>query len=349
MKAYQPSGHSESGAPIVLLLAGLAAGAAAGAIAHYVGNWFRLLILFPLGMGLAVGMASGVLVTSRKVRAPILAAALAFAGGAVAWLTDHGLGYGETRESLEQAVGDLATEAGLTGEAAPSSEAVDRAIDQALIALGRGEEIDSLAVLATLQGEAIELEDGKRLDPAPEAAAGEAFYGWLANSARQGTTIKRGGSGGIELGETGTWILWLIEILIAGGVAAGAAHASASEPFCESCGLWYRKEADVIPVGGLDVEKEVLAALDMDDLSRVAAVMNAAPPADNFLALTFRGCPQCSAAPRFTQLLRVKTKRKKVEQATLRKGLVEADLFESFAAMAKGKAAEASGETQQSA
>jgi hypothetical protein len=55
----------------------------AGAVEGVIAGWFDLLIIFPMGIGLAAGFGAARMVESSKVRAPALAALLAALGGLV--------------------------------------------------------------------------------------------------------------------------------------------------------------------------------------------------------------------------------------------------------------------------
>jgi hypothetical protein len=82
-RRYVASGQMEDGALFRLALLALVAGAVAGVVEGLVSRWFDLLLIFPLIIGLAAGFAAAKVVTSSKVRAPVLAGLLAALGGLV--------------------------------------------------------------------------------------------------------------------------------------------------------------------------------------------------------------------------------------------------------------------------
>src|SRR5688500_9262655 len=88
MTPYKPSGKSRPGGTLLFVLGTLAAGLAVGAMANAIGQYFRLLILFPIGMGVAVGAVAWFFVDWGKVRAPVLVLAVALLAGLAAWTTD---------------------------------------------------------------------------------------------------------------------------------------------------------------------------------------------------------------------------------------------------------------------
>ena len=83
-------------------------------------------------------------------------------------------------------------------------------------------------------------ESGARVDELLEERVGESgFVGYLKYSAQQGVSIGKIGRDGINLGETGTWVYWLIELAIIEMVAGAIAYGAASQVFCEKCSEWY--------------------------------------------------------------------------------------------------------------
>jgi hypothetical protein len=74
-------------------------------VLHVVSGLFSLFILFPLLMGLGAGAAGGAIVEKRRIRAPLLAGAIAFVGGMGGWLTDHALTYVRFLADVEADIG----------------------------------------------------------------------------------------------------------------------------------------------------------------------------------------------------------------------------------------------------
>ena len=64
--------------------------------------------------------------------------------------------------------------------------------------------------------------------------------GYLKHNAQQGVSIGRLESTGTNLGETGTWIYWLIELAIVDITIAAIAYSTAKNPFCENGDQWYK-------------------------------------------------------------------------------------------------------------
>jgi hypothetical protein len=103
-RPYRPSGLSEPGSLPLLVAGTVAAGAAAGVVESIVARWFHLLILFPLAAGLAVGAFAAWMIGRRRIRAPLLAALVAAAGGLTTQLAYHLTDYYRFRADVEDTV-----------------------------------------------------------------------------------------------------------------------------------------------------------------------------------------------------------------------------------------------------
>lgn len=331
MIPYRPTGKSDERGILLLLLGGLLAGAAAGAAAHLVGELIRLFLIFPLGMGLLVGFVSGLIVEKKRIRAPLAAALVALLGGAAAWETDFTIGYLRTRARLQEQVRDALRSADSSKQFSTDEEAVKRVVDATLLRWSRGEEMRGVDVYANLLEQPIDSEDGTRVDPAPRMTAAQAYVAYARATARHGTRITRGTrSGGMEFGETGTVVIWFLEILLAGGVAAGMAYGAASKPFCEVCGNWYARQGVTLPIAGRKSEPEVLAAVERGDVSMLGGLLETGELKLPVVALRSRGCSSCEGQPHFLEVIRLEAGRGKAREKVLRKGLVPAEIVRSL-------------------
>lgn len=329
LQAYRPSGAADPGAGPRLLLVACGVGLGIGALAHVIGAYFRLLILFPLLMGLAVGAATAFVVKRWRVRAPLVATVAGVLGGVCAFGADLGSGYFAVRADLRQAMEHV--RASLErGRGAPVDPAgVERATDAALVLLGAGRDPDP-SLEAALLGEAVTLEDGTKVEPPPPASPLDLGRAYLDLLARNGTKIGRGGSDkGIDLGDTGTRVLWLLELALLCGVAVSTARGAARAPFCEDTGRWFDEAATVVPVGPATRQDDALAALERGDGRRLARLLGAEPLPAQVLALALRRAGE--GAPRVhVELLRIDTAKAKDGTKRLRDGLLPAATIDAF-------------------
>ncbi len=121
------------------------------------------------------------------------------------------------------------------------------------------------------------------------------FGGYLQFRAKLGTEIKKAGhSSGIKLEGIAFWILFAVNFLIAGGVAASAAYNRANEPYCEPCQRWYEQHQHVAS-GSADKSAvaATLRALEAGVVTEVPAVFGAAKP-EGVAVLQLLRCAGCS-------------------------------------------------------
>ena len=74
-----------------------------------------------------------------------------------------------------------------------------------------------------------------------EKTGSKGFVGYLKHNAQQGVSIgPLDATETTNLGETGTWIYWLIELAIIDITIAAIAYSTAKNPFCENGDQWYK-------------------------------------------------------------------------------------------------------------
>lgn len=137
---------------------------------------------------------------------------------------------------------------------------------------------------------------GSLVDQVLQQETGQAgFGGYLQFRAKLGTEIKKAGqSSGIKLEGTAFWVLFAVNFLLAGGIAASSAFTRANAPYCEPCQRWYEKHEHVAS-GSADKSAVAgtLRALDAGVVTEVPAVFGAAKP-DGVAVLQLLRCAGCS-------------------------------------------------------
>ena len=206
---YRPDGRWT---PLGLfnLIATLAlVGATLGFVAHWVSQWFYLVFIFPIVIGFAVGFAGGRTIKSNKLRNPALGGLAGFVAGVFAMVTMHYMDYHSTKSYVSQASEEVQAFLVQAG----SSEQVDWSEEEAT------------AYLAGLAG---------------SVTATENFLSYLNAVANEGVTIGRASSSGdgINLGFIGSWIYWIVEILVVAFVVFAVLKDSTAAPFCVECDEW---------------------------------------------------------------------------------------------------------------
>lgn len=132
------------------------------------------------------------------------------------------------------------------------------------------------------------------------------FHERVANA---GVTLKyENYDPGLHLIGTEAWILWLAELLLAGGVAGAIAYRRASEPFCENCENWFAREVAVQTngAGTPEMRAQLLAAIERGDPDAAAAAFFGPRPARSLhrFHLTMRVCPRGGRGVGYFQLYR---------------------------------------------
>jgi len=210
MKPYKPSNIVPISGYQWLMLATVVTGGVVGGIASFIGNFFYLIILFPLGMGLSGGGAIHLAVKQGKVRNPTIAALFGALTGISIYGAMHGFDYwnfqrvvaGELQREYSE---DLQTALAESEEGVTEEDLLKLAIDTILI----------------------------------EQTGQAGFMGYLQFTAQQGMEMSRSSSGGIPVSGMGMWIYRALELSVIGGVSIAAGFRAAKEPFCESSDRWY--------------------------------------------------------------------------------------------------------------
>ena len=197
--------------PGLMMLVGalVVTGAVLGFVAHFVAQAFYLILVFPFLIGLGLGAVGVRMVRAGRVRNPLIGGLAGFVGGALAMFMMHYFDQQKFRDEVMTAQPEF-------------SQVVNMSPAE------RQQIIDDM-------------------DPAdrPESVrflrAAESVPGYLDLQAYYGVTIgKPGQSGdsGINLGYYGSYIYWLIELLVVAGITYAMVRGATQEPFCADCEQW---------------------------------------------------------------------------------------------------------------
>ncbi|WP_428939475.1 hypothetical protein [Fontivita pretiosa] len=207
---YHPDGGVSAAGFGMLVSALVLIGAALGFVAHWVSQYFWLILLFPIGIGLILGFVGQRMVKSGRIRNPAVGGLAGFLGGALAMSLMHYFDYESFRKELAQVDPQLLQIAQLPPEQR-----------QQLIR-------DDLAE-----------QDRQALEALFEAAQVKTFFDYMEMEARHGVELKKTGRGqGLNLGYYGSYIYWIVEILIVAGITFGMVKNATSQPFCAACDQW---------------------------------------------------------------------------------------------------------------
>jgi predicted Zn finger-like uncharacterized protein len=202
VEPYKPvNGWNPSGVTMMAATAMIGA-ITLGFLASFIGQFFYLVFIFPVGIGIALGLAIGGAAKFGKVHHPIVAGIVGLFGGVLAMTTVHYFDY-------QRALDELAKQ-----PAAPPPQ----------FANPRNPRFAQQAA------------------PAPQPPAVQpTFFDYMDAAATAGVTIGKPGQQGINLGYTGSVIYWLLEMVGVAVIVFVVGLAIAAEPFCVGCDVWKQK------------------------------------------------------------------------------------------------------------
>lgn len=195
------------------------AGIILGVISSFISNYFWLIVLFPLAIGLGLGLAGSLCLKRFKVRSPKVCGLIGFLAGCFAMLAMH---YVDYRSAVSQ------IDAGL-GVNAPIVRALVNKIDEAK---AKGEELPE-----ELQETVAELEKEPHF---LQLLRMDSVWKYIDFKAQQGVELKRAarGGAGANLGYVGSYIYFGFEAFLVGIVAFFMMLETAGNPYCRECGQW---------------------------------------------------------------------------------------------------------------
>jgi hypothetical protein len=253
---YRPDGSAPPAALAMTLAGVLVAAVVIGFVASFLGQWFYLVLLFPLFMGFALGGAGMGLIRVGKLRNPSLAGVAAGLGGIMLMGSMH---YFDYQRALSEAAEKFHV-------------------------------------------------------PRAMLEANTSFFTFIDGRAEDGVRIGRvaHGGDGMNLGHVGSYIYWLVEMIIVAVIAWVMMQTAAAAPFCIGCNLWKTKR----PIAMIDVPEERLAVQAIQDGDVVRLLECASPVREVGLLLETAACPACSDSGEVDVSLERLTKNDKGQKQT---------------------------------
>ena len=265
VRPYRPDGGFDASGIGVLLGVLMLAAVVMGVICHFVGQYFWLILLFPVLVGFALGTIGKHAVRFARLRNPILGAAVGLICGLTAMTTMHYGDYLQFRSTIDAEM--------------------ESANPQVKVMLS--------LPLETLQ-EAIKDEPAsqqQKIIKAWELMHSDSFFSFMQFSATEGVSISHHGSSGINLGYYVTWIYWLVEVMIVTIMTLILVKEQTAEPYCTTCNIWKQKR----PLGSFVAEpSRAKIALESGAIAQLQQINpSAIVPLSAGLAVTMAHCPQC--------------------------------------------------------
>ena len=236
-KPFRPDGGTTMPGLMMLVGALVVTGAVLAFIAHFVAQAFYLILVFPFLIGLGLGAVGVRMVTAGRVRNPLIGGLAGFVGGALAMFMMH---YFDQQKFRNEAI-----------SAEPTFGQVVR--------MSPEERNQFLAAI----------DPADREGAARGLRAADSVLGYLDLQAHYGVTIGkpgRSGDRGINLGYYGSYVYWLVELLLVAGITYGMVYGATKQPFCADCEQWKRPKV----LGFFGAEPQLAtAAVESGDLSKI--------------------------------------------------------------------------------
>jgi hypothetical protein len=264
---YSPDGgFSVIGIPILLVALCLAA-IFMGGLASIIGSFFYLIFIFPVGISLGVAAVGYFIVHLTKMRNMLVAGILGLISGVVAMVSMH-------------------------------------FFDYQWFLLAREVDTEEIREIEKIPAHRRTPEQAAAIQSLKETKDVNSFGSFMHFQATQGVSIGKVGREGTNIGFTGTWIYWSLELLCVAVCTTGGLVLGSMRPFCTDCETWKKARK----LGTLQIDDgeivEVMKDGKVDDLH----IHDPAETGGNVI-LTAYVCPNCrSEAPIVIKVEEVKVK-----------------------------------------
>jgi hypothetical protein len=261
-KPYESDGGFSLIGLFLTIAIGVTVALVMGLTAGIVGQFVYAVLVFPLGIGLAVGGALFWAIQHTKIRTPWVCGAAGLVAGVVAVTTMHYFNYLYFHQEMGQAAFE---EQALRQDIANTRDPLEREVLREVLA---------------------EYEADSEVLSAKQVSSFTSYIDW---SARQGVSISRtrSQSKGLNLGYTGTYAYWGGEAVIVAVIAATLARRRASAPFCVKCDMWKA----VRELGSLHAGRKAVDELVQS--GRLADLPAIVGTAGEEVATSVWECPSC--------------------------------------------------------
>jgi hypothetical protein len=292
---YRHDGGFTAGGVALLTVTAIVTGAVTGAIASFISQWFYLVLIFPIAIGLAVAAAAGWAIKIGHVRNSLIAGAVGLLSGLMAMFVMHYCDFArfksEVRANLEKQPPQVAEMISQLPELVATRDKQPPDIQQMIDELKKDPEAFRVLMVHDLPS-------------------------YVDFSAHVGVSLKSTHSigdkdKGLNLGYYGSYIYWGVEVLIVAVFTYFLASLAAAEPYCTTCNTWKKKQQ----LGSLQPPVETAVdALKQGELARLQE--NRPMPGTGPLLVIADVCPNCAANSPIDVKLVHSTRNKKNEEKT---------------------------------
>lgn len=258
MQVYQASGNLDSRSWPALVGFGLGGALSVGLLAGIITQFIDLVIVFPLAMGMGVGIAIKQGARLGHCRNLAAVTVVAFAMGLLCYGVKLYTNYRTSRSEVLVLI-----KADIQKRVAEEKKS-DASFKEPTAA-----DVDRIA-------------DEVYREVLVQKTGSSGFMGWFKMLLQSGISLSHGSgsSGGLNLGYVGTLILLLIEAILVGFMAYSAGLEQMKEPYCEKCFRWaelvWRGVTNLKTLGGVAETVTNLTPASEPPAGLLAAL----PPAD---------------------------------------------------------------------
>ncbi len=260
VKTYSPDNGFTTGGLLMFLASLAAVGALLGYAAFWVHKIFWIVLFFPMFIGFIIGAAATRMAKRSHIRNPWIGGLAGFLAGTFAMTTLHYFDYDDFRShlaTLPKEIHDLAT------QPEPQRNRIISEIQNQDLRIDIRETIDLIQI--------------------------NTFPKFMDHKARLGVSIKGKGRGdGMNLGYTGSWIYWAVELLLVAGITFGMVFESTAQPYCPGCQRWKNPKTVALHTD----PHQSAAALKRGDLTPILAAKDSIDARN--LRLTAAACDTCA-------------------------------------------------------
>jgi hypothetical protein len=259
---YEPDGRAPMAGAMALIFGVIIAGAAMGYAVFLVSKLIYFILIFPVLIGLGLGFVGARMTRSGRVRNPFIGGFAGLLAAVVAMTMVHYFRYREFQVEA-QAIDSEAREIARLPQA-EQEQIINESKDHDLVR----------EILA--------------------AARVDSFLSYIDYQATMGVEIKGKGGGssgsGLNLGYTGTYIYWCVELLVVAGITYAMVRKQARQPFCEPCMLWKPMNRMGRLLGD---PTAVTASAYQGNATALAAAAHAARDVGGDIELSMATCENC--------------------------------------------------------
>jgi hypothetical protein len=258
-KPYVSDGGFSLSGMMITMGVGMTTALTVGVLAGIIGQYFYMVLIFPLVIGGVVGGAQVLMIDKSRIRNPMICGVSGLLAGIVAVVAMHYVDYFVFQQSMKD-------------DAAQFAELLQGSAD-----LEDGDPF--LEALVEYQNDP-EIIEANNID---------SFIGYVDWSAKQGVELSSATStsSGSNLGYIGTYVYWGFEALVIAGLCVMMTRKRSAQPFCVACDRWM-KETELI---ALNCEaKSAVKALGSGQLDRLSSLF--APNQET--AISVFDCESCS-------------------------------------------------------